>query len=174
MTQMAEQDAANPPFRDRLWQERNKARMNVLYYEHKIARLERIDFWLRIVSALCASAGVAIAVRYAAQHQHADWLPIAVGALAGVIGVVSSISNFGERIKTAATILPRYVEHWHALDACLRRPNATAEDMERCISQMNKTEVLEAEKIRTSDRKLLDHVHALVERENHGDPVSAR
>lgn len=138
--------------REIAWDLAFTSRMNAIYYERLIAKLERRDFWLRIGAALLSSGGILVAVELAPH-----WVAIAVGMLAAVLTVFSQIFDDHGNIKRAAVMLPRYVRHLHRFETLYLEHNETLtlQILESALQDFHDTEALEAEKIRTADKKLL-------------------
>jgi hypothetical protein len=135
-------DPANPA--EVLRQLALTARMNRIYYEMTLRCLERADFWLRLTSAVLASAGVALALKLCQGTGPA----LVAGVVAGVLGATSLVWGLPERIKNAAAILPEWVELMHRADRMRAKGQVTFELIEPLQVMEERIEKLEAEKIR--------------------------
>lgn len=144
--------------------------MNVRYYQRLIRRYEAIDTSLRVTAALLASAGVITAVK----AMESTNVAIAVGLVSAFVGVSAQVFGLPDRIRTAASILPRYVSHAHTLERLWADQSEDAEAINDAVDAMHQTEMVEAEKMRDPDDKLLALAQADVERQIGSAPVAAK
>lgn len=148
--------------RERAWHATLKARMNAIYYERLIADCERLDRWLRLGSILLSSGGVVAALKWADSQA----LAMALGIVAALLSGVTLVWNFAERARVAASLLPRYVEHYQNLrDLYCQGDDVDVAKLDAALSELDKTAVVEAEKVRTTDRKLVEAAEAVVMKE---------
>jgi hypothetical protein len=137
-----------------------KARMNCIYYEREIARVQKWDRWLRFLAALLASGGVAIAVKWFAD---ATWLPVVAGVVSACLSAASLVFALPERAKAAAALLPQYLDVFHRLRTIVRDADNIDQDvLHAALKSLDDIAVVEAKEIRTNDRKLLAEARKLV------------
>jgi hypothetical protein len=149
------------------WRAHLKSRLNAIYYRLLIARLERTDKAVRLVSAFLASGGVTAALKWGSSQS----LAIGVGVVAAFVTVWGMVSGYGEQIKLAAALLPQYVERG-AKFRSLWLAQAQLSDIEKAMAALDRVEQLEAEKVRSVDRVLLERARQILMKEIGVDPQS--
>lgn len=125
--------------RDLAWDHALTARMNVLYYRRKLKQLWWIDFSIRLVAAITASAAVAGLVSNLFPEV-GKWL----AAVAALGSIISLIAGLPDRIRKLAILLVEYTAHVSAFEALFRR-RATAEQVELALDAFAETEKREAQ-----------------------------
>lgn len=134
------------------------ARMNVVYYQRLIKRLEHTDRWLRVISTLLSSAGVAGALKFAGP----TWAIVA-GAAGAIASATTLVWGFADKGRSAAAMLPRYVEHFHEFQKLFRDMDESK--LKKELEAFAQTEMTEAEKVKDLNEKLLKQAHADTARE---------
>jgi len=148
--------------REVAWEAALTSRINVVYYQRLIRKLERCDLATRIVAALAASGAV---VGFLKPWPDAN---TALAAVAAVFAVIGPLLRYPEQIKTSALMLSRHNADYQRLERLLEKhPNLDEynNDLEQVMSQWYETEAMEAEKVRTPDDKLLSKCDADVRKE---------
>lgn len=142
------------------------ARMNCLYYEATLRTLEQWDLFMRLTAGLVASAGVAGAVKASGSVA----LVSSVGAVAGVLGVVSPILGLPARIKNCAAILPKYVALANRCERALVAGPISTKTALAVMDALAKIEVTEADKVRYRNDKRMEEARVAACEEAGLDP----
>jgi hypothetical protein len=151
--------------REVLWDLAITLRTNRIYYEGLLRRVERLDLWLRVGAAFCASTAVLTGLKQLEPYG----IPVTLiaGLLAATINIATVALALPDRIKNAATIHPQYVDLMGKVDRLYGTGPAllTQEDIAPMLDAATAIERLEAEKIRYPDGKKLREAHEAAQRE---------
>lgn len=139
------------------------ARMNVIYYQRYVARLETRDRWLRVTAAVLATSGGLVA---ALKALGPVWV-LGAGVVSTVCSSVTLVWHYPERARVAAALAPQYVNHFQSLERLFNRrePPLTEKEVDKCLGALEKTTVFEAEKVHDFNDALLSVAYQQVLRE---------
>jgi hypothetical protein len=95
-----------------------------------------------------------------------DRWAIVAGVVSATLSAITLVWGFADRARAASTLMPRYVEHHNALRKLFEQSeqgrNIDEAELNAAIDALDETAVVEAEKIKTSNRKLLRSAQRLV------------
>jgi hypothetical protein len=148
--------------RELAWEFALTSRMNVLYYQRRVANLKRWDMALRIVGMVAASATV---VEFLRTHQvfGTDWAK-ALALLSAVSGIVGIAGQIPERARALGVLLSEYLAHEHAFQG-LFQFGCTDQEVAAAIKKFGETEQREAKDDPRPNSKLLSESQATVLKE---------
>lgn len=145
--------------RELAWDCALTARMNVLYYQHKIRRWQTFDWITRIAAALMSSY-VFVALLLANVNPLVPWL----AGLAAVIGVVSAVLRVPETVRALGVLLAEYTAHSSAFER-IYHGECSPEAVNAAIVKFAETEAREAKDDPTPNPKLLEKARIATLRE---------
>ncbi len=90
------------------------SRMNVLYYEHRLGRVQTYSFWMEVVTAATAS-GSGLASLTLLATGPGIWIWQALAVVAAAVAVVRPIYAPGKRIESLTSQLHGYRANFFAL-----------------------------------------------------------
>jgi hypothetical protein len=135
--------------------------MNVIYYQRLVDRYETADRWLRVAAIILSSGGVVAAIKFLGN----SWV-VAVGAVSATLSAITLVWQLPERARLCATLIPQYVRHYHILEKLyFEGEDLNEKDLQKALADLERTTVLEAEKVRTVDEALRKKAYALVVKE---------
>lgn len=149
------------PSHQLLWDNALTARLNIIYHQRRVAHFEKLDRALRIVAAALASGGVTAAVKFV----DSPGLVVLVGFVAAVVGVLSPILSYPERIKVSATLLPQYVKAHQTLARLYQSGKYEDADVKSALEMLDRIAIVEADKERAPDPSMLQQAQAALHRE---------
>jgi hypothetical protein len=109
------------------------SRMNVLYYEKRLGRLQLISFWMEVVIAATAS-GSGLAAVTLIKSEPGQWLWQGLALLAAAVAVIRPIYAPGKKIEAVTRQLQGYHANFFALKklaAAIRQEASVTNDHRR-------------------------------------------
>jgi hypothetical protein len=129
------------------------AQYSCIYYELRIAKLDRCEFRIRLASALLGSAGVVAALKL-----FGSAATIGTGCAAGALGIYALVRGYAAEIKAAAAVQQKWIELRHQARRLLA-DGLNAETVAALREQFEEVEKAEAEKLRQADDKLREKAY---------------
>lgn len=133
------------------------AKYSCIYYELLLQKLERRDFGIRLGSGLVSSAGIVAALKFLGASK-GEVVAVAIACSSGALSVYSLAAGLPTEIKNAASVQQRWIGLMHRAERLLVG-TPTERAMRALQDEHEEVEKLEAEKLRGTDKKLLNEAY---------------